>query len=193
MAPHWRLHYCDAGGRQTASSSAEMIRAPVFEQPGHCHSVAGIPRRLLAMASAPRTTFVAPIYFQRSRYRANVFNLSNPSGRLRHMMARPARHPMIRNSMKRTKKIPNLGYSRSCTRNSAESESRCYYGDDQKDGCPIQHRCLLSTEVCQPALWLGRCSLASQVFISLSRNRGSKRYSLPPARRQPVAAPASAG
>jgi hypothetical protein len=107
MAPHWRLHYCDAGGRQTASSSAEMIRAPVFEQPGHCHSVSGIPRRLLAMASAPRTTFVAPIYFQRSRYRAKVFNLPYPSGPLRHMMARPARHPMIRNSMKRTKNIPN--------------------------------------------------------------------------------------
>ena len=47
----------------------EMIRAPVFEQRGHCHSVSGVPRRLLAVASAPPTTFVAPIYFQRSRYR----------------------------------------------------------------------------------------------------------------------------
>src|SRR5579872_1408436 len=45
--------------------------------------------------------------FDGSSYRGKVSNFSIHPGSLDHMMALPARHPMIRKSIKRTKNIPN--------------------------------------------------------------------------------------
>ena len=38
----------------------ELVRAPVFEQRGHCHSVSGVPRRLLAVAVGSAHNFCRP-------------------------------------------------------------------------------------------------------------------------------------